>query len=376
MKNDVHPMRVVLKAIFLFVAFNVFFALVEPPIGKITLYNSFVLGRLRFPYEEKPSFYFVGYSVPIYENFDAMFGSHVISKRKSADEYRLILLGDSSTWGFGLSPYETLSEQINRLDIQTCDGRHVRTYNLAYPYPYPVRDLLILKKAMEYQPDMIFWLITLSTLEPKPGEINIMVSNLESYRQLAKDYDLKPSRFSEFVQEPSFVEKTIVGQRKRLKSLALLQAFGVLWAATGIDNHESLEPEAAPPSSDVQSDIDYEGRTPEDASYLFDSLIMDVMSAAFKVNEDVPIILVNEPIFVANGENYLIRYNRFYPRWAYDEYRDFIVEWSKKQNLTFLDYWNAIPSEDFADQSFHRRLSGEKRFAELLAPEIRKLVCP
>ena len=146
------------------------FALVNPPIGKITLYNFIFPGRLRFPYEDKPSFDFVGYDIPVLEDFDAMFGTHVISKRKSADEFRLVLLGDSATWGFGLPADQALSEQINRLHIQTCDGRIVRAYNLAYPFSFLRRDLLILDKTIEYQPDMVFWIITLSTLEPKTEE--------------------------------------------------------------------------------------------------------------------------------------------------------------------------------------------------------------
>jgi len=173
MKSEVRLLRVVLKAIFLFVLLNVVYALVDPPVGRLTLYNSIIPGRTRFPYEEKPEFYSVGYSVPVNEDFDAMFGAHVISRRKPDAEFRLILLGDSATWGFGLPASEMLSEQINRLGIQTCDGRTVRAYNLAYPFSYLTRDLLILDKAIEYQPDMVLWLITLSTLEPKAAETQL-----------------------------------------------------------------------------------------------------------------------------------------------------------------------------------------------------------
>ena len=66
MKAEVHPLRVLQKAIFLFVAANVIFAMLDPPVGRMTLYNTVVPGRLRFPYEEKPAFYFVGYNAPIY----------------------------------------------------------------------------------------------------------------------------------------------------------------------------------------------------------------------------------------------------------------------------------------------------------------------
>src|SRR6185436_12545409 len=98
MKHDAHPLRVLLKAIFLFIVVNVIFALVHPPVGKLSLYNHILPGRLRFPYEQEPAFYFIGYNAPVYEDFDAMFGAHVISRRKPQDEFRLVLLGDSATW--------------------------------------------------------------------------------------------------------------------------------------------------------------------------------------------------------------------------------------------------------------------------------------
>ncbi|MBN2117078.1 MAG: hypothetical protein JW730_10925 [Anaerolineales bacterium] len=376
LRSKVRPLRVLLKAILLFVAANVIFALVKPPLGRITLYNSMIPGRLRFPYEEKASFYTVGYSVPINEDFDAMFGSHVISRRKASNEFRLILLGDSATWGFGLAADEMLSEQINRLDIQTCDGRVVRAYNLAYPFSYLTRDLLLLDKAMEYRPDLVFWLISLSTLEPKATETNFIAPHWRRYGQLSDAYELKLTHFSPPIQEPAFWDRTIIGQRKHLKNIALTQTFGVLWAGTGIDNHESLRPEPDLPSPDVEDSLDYEGRLPEESSDLFDSLLMDVLVTAYDVAGDVPVILVNEPIFVAEGRNHLIRYNGFYPRWVYDEYREFMVEWTDEHDHKLLDYWNAIPPEDFADAYFHRRVSGEKHFAELLAREIKELACP
>ncbi|HLO16542.1 MAG TPA: hypothetical protein VK206_17045, partial [Anaerolineales bacterium] len=343
MKSDVHPLRVLLKAIFLFIAINIIFAFVNPPLGKITLYNHLVPGRVRFPYEQKASFYFVGYNAPVYEDFDAMFGAHLISTRKPGGEFRLILLGDSTTWGFGLRANEMLSEQINRLHLQTCDGRTIRAYNLGYPYSSVARDLLVLDKAMHYQPDMVLWIVTLSTLEPKTEEMTFIAPHAERYLQLARTYGLKTSDYSQPIKEPSFWDKTIVGQRKRLKNIALTQALGLLWAATGIDEHESLQPEPGSPSPDVGDSLNYLGESPSQLAGLFDSLRMDVLSAAYKVAGDVPIVLVNEPIFVAGGKNHLIRYNGFYPRWVFDQYRQFMLAWTEEQGRQWLDDWNVIP---------------------------------
>lgn len=375
MKSDVHPLRVLLKALFLFVVLNVVFALVNPPVGKITLYNSVIPGRLRFPYDDTELPY-INYIARVDEDYDAMFGQHLISRRKPASEFRLILLGNSATWGFGLPADRVLSEQINRLNIQTCDGRTVRAYNLAYPSFYITRDLLLLDKAMEYQPDMVFWLITLGTLEPNVEETQFVAPHWKRYWQLADTYDLRLSHFSPPIQEPPFWDKTIIGQRKRLKNIALTQVFGVLWAGTGIDNRKSTQPEPDIPNSDVENDLKYMGRSPDESAELFDSLLMDVLSAGVDVAGDVPVVLVNEPIFVAEGKNHLVRYNWYYPRWAYDEYRQFILEWTEEHDHKLLDYWNALPPGDFYDQPLHLRSAGHKHFAELLAPEITKLACP
>ena len=375
MKPGVQPVRVLAKALFLFVLSNLLFALVDPPVGKLTLYNSLFPGRLRFPYEQKANLFFLGYNAPVFEDFDAMFGTHIISQRKPEHEFRLILLGDSATWGYGLEAREMLSEQINHLHLQACDGREIRAYNLSYPLSSVTRDLLVLEKAMEYQPDMILWLVTLSALVPHATETQFVVSHPEQYLNLVKTHRLRTSHLTEPVQPPSFWDKTLIGQSKRLKNLALTQAFGLLWAATGIDHYQGLQPEPELPSPDVEDNLDYEGFLPVGQTALFDSLATDVLSAASTVAKDAPIVLVNEPIFVADGQNHDVRYNGLYPRWAYDHYREFMVEWAEQRDLPWLDYWNALPREDFADANFHRRESGEERFARLLAPDIQRLVC-
>jgi hypothetical protein len=376
MKQEVHPLRVLLKAILMFIALNVVYAVVDPPVGRLSLYNHIVPGRLRFPYEQEPAYYFIGYNAPVYEDFDAMFGAHVISGRKPQDEFRLILLGDSATWGISVQAEETLSAQLNQLQIQTCDGRTVHAYNLGYPMPFLMRDALILDKAMEYEPDMVLWLVTLYTLEPKKAETYFIHPHAERYQGLVNTYGLTSPRLAEPATERTFWDQTLIGERRRLKKLILTQMLGLLWAGTGIDNHEGLAPMTSPPNADVSDHRDYEGWEPEESARLFDSLMLEVLLAGVRIAGDVPVVLVNEPIFLAEGRNHLIRYNAFYPRWAYDEYRQWIVEWARKEKLPLLDYWNALPPAGFSDQNFHRSSSGEQQFANLLAPEINRLVCP
>ncbi|MEW6239679.1 MAG: hypothetical protein AB1564_02590 [Chloroflexota bacterium] len=376
MSAGVNPWRVLVKAILLFSAINVIFAASNPAVGRITLYNRLLPGRLRFPYEQQPMFYDIGYNAPVSEDFDAMFGAHVISAPKPADEYRVILIGDSSTWGTSVQAGDTLAEQINRLDLRTCDGRRVRAYNLGYPLAFLIRDLLVLEKAMDYQPDLALWLITLSTFVPQTAEKEFLAPHAGRYVHLTETYDLSFPHLDGKLRPPSFWERTIFGQRKRLKDIILVQAYGLLWAATGIDNHEGFSFDGAPPNPDVSSDLHFLEFLPEDRLTPYDLLMLESLSGGYGIVEDIPLVLVNEPIFVASGANSDVRYNGFYPRWAYDGFRQVIVEQASDHGYRFLDYWNSIPPDGFADRNIHRNPAGERRFAELLAPEILELSCP
>ncbi|MBZ0306526.1 MAG: hypothetical protein K8I82_10710, partial [Anaerolineae bacterium] len=102
--------RVLLKTAFLFALLNLLFALLYPMnfLGKMSLYNTLLPGRERLPYGENAS---QSYNLSL-NNLNAMFASHVIAQEKAADEYRVILIGDSSTWGFLLRPEDTLAGKI------------------------------------------------------------------------------------------------------------------------------------------------------------------------------------------------------------------------------------------------------------------------
>ena len=74
-----------------------------PTLGRLSLYNRLLPGRLRLPYGDEPS---KAYNLSLY-NLEAMFSSHQIGAAKPPDEYRVILIGDSSTWGFLLPADQT-----------------------------------------------------------------------------------------------------------------------------------------------------------------------------------------------------------------------------------------------------------------------------
>ena len=65
-----------------------------------------------------------------------MLASHALAAAPlpvPANEYRVIVIGDSSVWGYLLPPADTLTAQINRSHTTLPDGRLLRAYNLGSP---------------------------------------------------------------------------------------------------------------------------------------------------------------------------------------------------------------------------------------------------
>src|SRR5512146_2189510 len=109
-KPRIRLLAILLKATLLFGLFNFAFPLFRNiPFSRLSLYNSVFPGRERLPYGEVPE----SYSVSLFD-VDAMFASHVIAgATKSPQEYRVLLIGDSSVWGTLLRPSETLAGQLD-----------------------------------------------------------------------------------------------------------------------------------------------------------------------------------------------------------------------------------------------------------------------
>jgi len=56
--------------------------------------------------------------------------------------------------------------------------------------------------------------------------------------------------------------------------------------------------------------------------------------------EDTPVLLINEPMLISTGKNSDLRYNFFYPRWAYDQYRQMMAERARSGAWNYLDLWD------------------------------------
>lgn len=363
-KSDtlIYARNVIIKASVLFLLINLVFAATTPLpfFGRFSVYNTVFPGRLRLPYGDNPQ---QSYNLSLY-NLEAMFRSHELSGTpKSPDEYRVILIGDSSTWGFLLSPGETLSAQINAAGYALADGRQVRAYNLGYPVMSLTKDLLILDRAMTYEPDLVIWPLTLESF-PKDKQLfpPLLQNNPRAVKHLMDVYALDLDNPDRSLVEDSLWKRTIVGQRRNLADLIRLQLYGVMWAATGIDHF--IPPDYTPRMEDLPGDLGFHELSPPVLSP--EDLAFEVLEAGLVIAGDTPLLIVNEPMFISAGENSDIRYNFFYPRWAYDDYRQLLAAWTAGRNLPYLDLWDTIPAAEFTNSAVHMTAEGTAQLAERL----------
>ncbi len=359
-------LRVALKGLLLFLAIDLLFAALAPQrvLGRISAYNTIFPGHARLPYGENPD---QAYNFSLY-SLEAMFASHQVAAGvKPAHEYRVLLIGDSSVWGYLLKPDETLSADINAANLLTADGRQIRAYNLGYPTLSLAKDLVILKYAMAYQPDLIVWLLTLESVPVnKQLDSPIVQNNPAEIRELINAYSLNLDPNDPRLTSTGFWDRTLIGQRRALADLLRLQLYGVMWAATGIDQYYPAQYD--PPQEDLAADESFQGLQPPRLRP--QDLSLEILSAGAKIAGNVPIMLVNEPIYLSQGENSELRYNFFYPRWAYDQYRQILLQTCQSEAWRCLDEWNLVPPGEFTNSAIHMSPIGTQLFADKIGKAI------
>ncbi len=360
--------NVVLKAMLLFALVNVLLALVDPlpALGRISAYNVLLPGRARLPYGENPA---RAYNLSLF-NLDAMLASHELARPKAADEYRVLVMGDSSVWGFLLPAEDTLSAYMNAAGQRLDDGRRVRVYNLGYPILSVTKDLLLLSRLKAYAPDLIIWMVTLESL-PADKQLfpPLVQNNAAEVRALIARHGLSLDPADPSFVDPSLWDRTLLGRRRALADLLRLQLYGVPWAATGID--QDIPATFTPRMEDLPADTTFHGLTGPELRPA--DLALDVLAAGVAEAGDTPVIFVNEPMFVSQGENSDLRYNFFYPRWAYDGYRRLLAAEVAQRGWTYVDLWDAVPSSEYTDSAIHLTPAGSALLAQRVGDLIKEL---
>jgi len=362
--------RILLKTFVLFALINIVYVLLNPLhlLGRVSMYNGIFPGRLRLPYGDDPG---RSFNITI-SDLEAMFAAHEIQGvDKSEEEFRVLIVGDSSVWGFLLEPGQTLSAQINKSEVKTEDGKTVRAYNLGYPTMSVTKDLMILERGLRNHPDLIIWLITLESL-PSVSQLDspFLQLNAELTRELIARYALGLDPEDDRFEKSTLWDRTIMGQRRELAQLIQLQMLGVLWSGSSVDQeipktyNERLE--------DLPADLDFHNFRQGNLST--HELAIDVLEGGLQAAGKIPVVFINEPVFISQGENSDIRYNFYYPRWAYDFYREELQSQAAARDWHYVDLWDALPSSEFTDSAIHYTPLGSRILAQEIIEVIKELL--
>jgi hypothetical protein len=237
------------------------------------------------------------------------------------------------------------------------------------------KDLLLLSRAIEYQPDLIVWPVTLESF-PADKQLThpIVFNNPDAVRALIEGYELQSDPNDPGFASPTALDRTIVGRRRDIADWLRLQLYGVLWGATGIDQ---FYPERYEPAQrDLDDDESFHDMHPP--VLRSDDLAFDVLDAGQRMAHEagVPLVIVNEPILISSGRNSDVRYNFFYPRWAYDQYRDLLRDQATRGGWNYIDAWDWVPQHEFTNSAVHLTPAGSgllaERLARELAPQLRR----
>ena len=362
-------LRVIIKAALFILLLNILFAALSPleRFGRLSLYNTLFPGRERLPYGENSQ---ESYNLSLY-NIPAMLAAHIVDRPKAEDEFRVFIIGDSASWGWLLDNDATFAAYLNQAGLVTNEGKRVVAYNLGYPVMSLTKDLMFLDAVMSFEPNLIIWPLTLESF-PREKQLfsPIVQNNPQRIRPLIVDHDLLLDPADSRFVDPGFLESTIVGQRRNLADLLRHQLYALSWAATGID--QVLPEEITLRRSDFEQDISWQ-EYQEPLAFTDKELAFDVLRAAMDLAGEIPLLIVNEPIYISEGLNSDLRYNSFYPRWAYDQYREILRETAAANSWHYLDLWDIIPPEEFTDTPVHMTPIGAKAVADRLSEELLKI---
>ena len=163
----------------------------------------------------------------------------------------------------------------------------MRAYNLGYPDFSLAKDALILSRAMRYQPDLVVWLVTLRSM-PTWIDTHMLIATNSSEAQRLELY--RPDL-------PLLFPDQMLRERRDLADLIRLQLYGVMWAATGVDQHypDQYEP--------LQKDFDKDDTFFNLKQPLQESdLAFHDLATGKRLAGNMPLIVVNEPMFISDGQ--------------------------------------------------------------------------
>jgi hypothetical protein len=318
---------------------------------------------------------------PAWWRIDVLLDAHEIAQPKASDEYRVVVLGDSATFCLYCRAGEAIPQALTDLE-QMIDGKRVRAYNLAYPGPDWLKDILILKHALQYQPDAIVWLVTAKGSSDQPTaaqpDAHLFTRlNADELPDLQRRYNFEAWEMAQFADANAWYQSSIFARGGRLRDwinlLARTAQSALIYPGQDRTREYLLpgEPVTQRPikfPAEITSELPGYGTLPNSR--------WDLLTTGQRMAQEagVPLLLVNEPIYLASGPHSDMNYNSDYERAVYDRFRTAMTAFTRDHQLHYLDLWNHLPSEEFSNTALHYNLQGNRHIAREIMQELQTLV--
>jgi hypothetical protein len=358
--------RIVVKAVLMLVVFDAVQAALDLDrrLESLSLYRHFVppLARLDSMRD---------YPTPVMWRLDPLLDAHRIGRAKRPDEFRVAVLGDSGTFGMFVPERKTVPGQMTRVG-GSFRGRKLVAYNLSYQTPNTLKDLLVEKHALRRKLDAIVWFVTLFDLarDAPPAEfrreIHLVIRvNADDLPELERKYgiDTWETREIEALRGP--FDRSVLGDGGRYRDFAILLGRAFFDRLAGDDPTESVRaPRPWVGSRPLPATPLFFDRGPNDPP-MPNARWKNLEAGARMAKEArVPLLLVNDPLFLASGPNSEHEYNSYYGREIYDRYRRDLAAYCRRRGIDLLDLWNLLPPREFDDMPQHYTPAGSRRIAE------------
>ena len=363
---------IALKTLVYFVVINCVYAVLQPTplIAQLTVYHSLVPPRARFSlYNDS------GNAVGVIQ-LDEMFATHEISSPPQPDEFRVGMFGPSSIWGFGVNWDNTVTACINKQQARMPDGRRIHAFNLAMPLPSVIRDLMLMHRAVNYHLDAMYWFIGgVGIFRPHTFIASpVITANPNDLYAILDRYPIRlPAGQTLPDRQPSFLDRTLIGERDVLATWLQDQLAGIRLAQSNQDFGPLLDLHYNPNPRD-EDNLFFLDRHWSQGEVGPDDFALDAVNAGNDLAKDagVPLTILDEPMWISPPGLYKIRYNPYYPRWYFDLLNQSLDQAAKVNHWNFYHWYNALDNAYFTDSPFHFTSEGACILANKLIPLIQQ----
>ncbi len=355
-----------------------------PLLFAFTLASSSAAGNMCLPHLFEDGQRLHDWNGPNLFDISLILRQHEICRRPKLhpEEGAITLFGNSSVFGLHVPADQTFAGMLNRRWDARSTPLHM--YNLAFVFPYQLKDALIVEGALDYKPDLIVYGITLfdfihlAPLGWPDALTQFFIANdavidrlndggAAGLDDLVDIYRERPDHQGKLRQQ--WIRLRELGSFLRLAARQNAPALISRWLLSPEDGPVPLPPNKKKALS--RKDPDYEcQKIVNDFNSFFGEqwTSWNVLAYLEQVQRErgIDVVVFNVPIqHNPKGECY----NGRYPSEAYAGYRNWIREETKSLGLEFWDLHDLLSKGDF-DDSIHPTELGHRRMANELARRI------